>query len=79
MSEARLLALLSQYPHPAALARQIRDPAVFPALRSLECRGFVSRCRGLYRLTRAGRSELEMSVCRTARRARSLTETFTRA
>jgi len=62
MSEARLLTLIAKYPHPTALARRSRDRRLFPALRSLEYRGLVSRYRGLYRLTREGRSEMEMSL-----------------
>jgi DNA-binding MarR family transcriptional regulator len=61
MSEARLLALLSRYPHPTALARHVHDGAVLSAVRSLERRGFVRRHRGVYRLTRRGRNELAMT------------------
>ena len=61
MFEVWLLALVSRYPHPTALARNVQDGALFPALRALECRGFVRRHRGLYRLTRRGRDELAMA------------------
>jgi DNA-binding PadR family transcriptional regulator len=61
MSEVRLLALVSRYPHPTALARKVQDGALFLTLRSLECRGFVRRHRGQYRLTRRGRDELAMA------------------
>ena len=61
MFEVWLLALVSRYPHPTALARNVQDAALFPALRALECRGFVRRHRGLYRLTRRGRDELAMA------------------
>jgi DNA-binding PadR family transcriptional regulator len=63
MSEARLLSLVERYPHPAALARRMRDGSLFIGLRRLEAGGFLTRRRGLYRLTRSGRDEL------TARRA----------
>jgi DNA-binding PadR family transcriptional regulator len=62
MSEARLLTLIAKHPHPGALARRASDSTLFPALHSLECRGLVRRSRGLYRLTRAGHSEVEMSL-----------------
>jgi DNA-binding PadR family transcriptional regulator len=58
MSEARLLLLVSKYPHRTAVARKVQDGAVFPGLRSLECRGFVKRYRDQYQLTRRGRDEL---------------------
>jgi DNA-binding PadR family transcriptional regulator len=61
MSEVRLLALVSRYPHPTALARKVQDGALFVALRSLERRGFLRRHRGQYRLTRRGRDELAMA------------------
>lgn len=61
MSEARLLSLVVRYPHPAALARQARDGAVFAGLRRLEARGLVTRRRGHYRITRYGRSELALT------------------
>jgi DNA-binding PadR family transcriptional regulator len=61
MSEVRLLALVSRYPHPTALARNVQDGTLFPVLRSLECRGLVSRHRGHYRLTRRGLDELAMA------------------
>jgi len=60
MSEARLLMLVTRYPHPKALARRARDGWVFAALRSLESRGLVWRQHGQYRLTRRGRDELTM-------------------
>jgi len=58
MSEARVLALVMQHPHPSALARSARDRSLFQALRRLEARGCVTRRRGLYRLTRLGSDEL---------------------
>jgi DNA-binding PadR family transcriptional regulator len=58
MSEARLLSLVEQYPHPTALARRVRDGSLFVGLRRLEAHGYLSRRRGLYRLTRRGRDEL---------------------
>jgi hypothetical protein len=61
MSEARLLALVSWYPHPTALARHVHGGAAFAALRSFERRRLVRRCRGDYRLTRRGRDELAMN------------------
>jgi len=60
MSEARVLALVSRYPHRAALARHAKDGAVFGALGSLERHGLVRRHGGHFRLTRRGRSELEL-------------------
>ena len=42
------------------------DGAVFAGLRSLESRGFVTRSRDHYRLTRRGRDELAMA-CAIAR------------
>ena len=60
MSEAVLLALVCKYPNPTALARRVRDGAAFPALRSLELRGFVNRHREEYRITRQGRDELAL-------------------
>ena len=62
MSETRLLLLVLRFPHPTALARHLRDGAVFAAVRRLEAHGFVRRGRGLYRLTAFGRAELEMTV-----------------
>jgi DNA-binding PadR family transcriptional regulator len=61
MSEARLLSLVARYPHRSALAKHVRDGAVFTALRRLEARGLIWRQRDLYRLTRKGRGELEMT------------------
>jgi DNA-binding PadR family transcriptional regulator len=58
VDEARVLSLVARYPHPAALARHARDGAVFSLLRRLEASGYVTRRRGLYRLTRRGRDEL---------------------
>jgi DNA-binding PadR family transcriptional regulator len=60
MYEAQLLSLVMRHPHPAALARHVRDGRIFAALRRLEARGLVVRRRGLYRLTRRGRHELSM-------------------
>ena len=60
MSEARLLSLVERYPHPAALARRVRDASLFVGLRRLEARGFLTRRRGQYRLTRTGRNELAL-------------------
>jgi len=62
MSEARLLWLVSRYPHVTALARLARDGSAFTVLRRLEANGLVTRRKGLYRLTRRGRSELELTV-----------------
>jgi hypothetical protein len=62
MSETRLLMLVLKFPHPTALARHLRDGAVFAALRRLEAYGFVRRREGLYCLTAFGRAELEMTV-----------------
>ena len=61
MTEARLLALSRSYPHPRALARRVRDRAMFVGLRRLEARGLVTQRRGLYRLTDRGRRELAMT------------------
>ena len=61
MSEARLLSLVRRYPHRAALARQVRDGAVFAALRRMEERGLVIRRLETYRLTRRGSEELAMT------------------
>jgi hypothetical protein len=61
MSEARLLALVSKYPHPVALARRGRDGCVFHGLHRLEDRGLVCRRQGLYRLTGRGTDELAMT------------------
>ena len=58
MSEARLLWFVLSYPHPTALARQLRDGRAFGAIRCLEAGGLVTRRRGQYRLTRWGRDEL---------------------
>ena len=66
MSEALLLSLVCSYPNLTALTRRVQDGAVFAALRSLECRGFVTRYRDHYRLTRRGRDELAMA-CAIAR------------
>ena len=61
MTEARLLSLVSRYPHATALLRHARDRSVFAGLRRLERKGLVWRQGGHYRLTRSGRSELAMS------------------
>jgi DNA-binding PadR family transcriptional regulator len=60
MSEARLLSLVERYPQPTALARRARDGSLFVGLRRLEARGFLTRRRGLYRLTPRGRDELAL-------------------
>ena len=60
MSEARLLSLVERYPHPTALARRLRDGSAFAGLRRLEAHGLLTRRRGLYLLTRSGRSELAL-------------------
>ena len=52
MPELALLALVSRYAHPAALARHARSAYLFPALRRLERHGLVSNRRDVYRLTR---------------------------
>jgi DNA-binding PadR family transcriptional regulator len=62
MSEARLLWLVARYPHRAALARRVRDGSVFDGLRRLEARGCLRRQRDQYRLTRAGRDELALTL-----------------
>jgi DNA-binding PadR family transcriptional regulator len=61
MSEARVLLLVAQYPHPTALARSVRDGSVFVALRRLEAGGLLTRKRGQYRLTRRGERELALT------------------
>jgi DNA-binding PadR family transcriptional regulator len=71
MVEARLLSLVAASPHPAALARQVRDGALFTWLRRLEEQGLVTRRRGLYRLTLSGRDELSMARALTRLVARS--------
>jgi DNA-binding PadR family transcriptional regulator len=58
MSEARLFMLVTQYPHPRALARRARDGSVFVALRRLEAHGLLRRQHGEFRLTRRGRREV---------------------
>ena len=62
MSEARLLWLVKRYPNRTALARRMRDGSAFVLLRRLESRGFVTRRNDLYRLTRRGRNELELTL-----------------
>jgi DNA-binding MarR family transcriptional regulator len=62
MSEARLLSLVTMYPHPTALARRLRDGSAFAGLRRLEARGYIRRRRGLYCLTIRGRDELAMTI-----------------
>lgn len=61
MIETGLLAFVRRYPHPAALARRIRDGSLFAGLERLEAQGLVTRRRGLYRLTQRGRHELSMA------------------
>jgi predicted transcriptional regulator len=61
MSEARLLLLVSNYPHRATVARKVQDDAIFAGLRSLERRGLVRRQGDQYRLTHRGRDELAMA------------------
>ncbi|HET7854838.1 MAG TPA: hypothetical protein VFL41_00115 [Gaiellaceae bacterium] len=56
-----MLSFVQRYPHPTALARRLPDRRAFAALRRLECRGLVTRRRGQYRLTRRGRTELELT------------------
>jgi DNA-binding PadR family transcriptional regulator len=60
MSEALLLSMVERYPNPTALARRVRDGSLFVGLHRLEARGFHTRRRGLYRLTRRGRDELAL-------------------
>jgi hypothetical protein len=67
MSEARLLFMVDRYPQPVALARRV-GAQLFPALRRLEADGLVTTDRGLYRVTRRGRSELALA-CALARAA----------
>lgn len=61
MSEARLLWLVKRYPHRTALARRVRGGYVFFLLGRLEARGLVTRRNDVYRLTRDGRNELELT------------------
>jgi DNA-binding PadR family transcriptional regulator len=61
MSEARLLSLVRRYPHRTALARAVRDGAVFGALHRLEERGLIVRRRDRYGLTRRGSEELAVT------------------
>jgi Mn-dependent DtxR family transcriptional regulator len=61
MSEARLLSVVTRYPHPTALARHVRDGSVFVSLCRLEARGLLTRRQGHYRLTRRGKDELAMT------------------
>ena len=61
MSEARLLSLLIRYPHRTALARRVHDGSLFTVLERLEARGLVTRRRDVYRLTRRGRHELQLT------------------
>ena len=61
MTEARLLSLVSRYPHATALLRHARDRSVFTGLRRLERMGLVWRRDDQYRLTRSGRSELALT------------------
>jgi hypothetical protein len=59
MSESALLWMVARYPNPAALARRSSSAARAGLVR-LERAGLVRHAGGLYRLTRAGRSELEL-------------------
>ncbi len=61
MGQLRILALVRRHPHPANLARTAPGDATFTALQQLESHGLITRRHGLYRLTRQGRSELDMS------------------
>jgi hypothetical protein len=61
MSEARLLWLVKRYPHRSALARRLRDGYAFVLLGRREARGLVTRRNDVYRLTRRGRTELELT------------------
>jgi DNA-binding PadR family transcriptional regulator len=61
MSEPVLLSLVLRYPHPVALARRVSGSALYDGLRRLERAGFVTRRRGLYRVTGCGRTKLELS------------------
>jgi len=63
-----MLSMVFRYPHPKALARKAQNGAVIAGVRSLERRGFVTRYRDHYRLTRRGRDELAMA-CAIARLA----------
>jgi len=60
MSEAMVLFLVARYPHPDALARRAPSASCFPGLARLQAAGLVAKRGGLYRLTRRGRSELEL-------------------
>jgi Mn-dependent DtxR family transcriptional regulator len=63
MTEATLLLAVARYPHPVALARRLCAGGTHvPAVRRLEAQGLVVRRRGLYRLTRQGRRELELAA-----------------
>ncbi len=61
MSEVRLLFLVMRYPHRRALARHVRDGSIFGFLVCLEARGLIRRSGEEYRVTRAGRSELDLT------------------
>jgi hypothetical protein len=60
MSEAMVLLLVARYPHPKALARRAPSSSCFPGLARLQAAGLVAKRGGVYRLTRRGRSELEL-------------------
>jgi DNA-binding PadR family transcriptional regulator len=62
MPELAVLALVSRYSHPAALARRARSAVFFPTLRRLERQGLVTGHRDVYRLTRLGKHELELQL-----------------
>ena len=68
MTEARLLSLVSRYPHPTALLRHARDRSVFFGLCRLEHDGLVRRRDG----QRSGRSELAMARAVTRLTVRAL-------
>jgi DNA-binding PadR family transcriptional regulator len=61
MSETALLSLVFRYSHPGALARRVSNAALYDGLRRLELAGYVTRRRGLYRVTARGRKELTFS------------------
>jgi hypothetical protein len=72
MSEAALLSLLLRYPHPKAVLRRVGGATLARGLPRLESAGLVTRRRGLFVVTRRGRSALQLDEALRACVSRAL-------
>jgi DNA-binding PadR family transcriptional regulator len=71
VSEAALLRLLFDHPHPAAIGRRVDAATLYEGLSRLERAGLVARRRGLYLVTDRGRRALRFNRAVRAMLART--------